>query len=315
MSQVKPYILKLKPACKDYIWGGRRLIDEYNIECDMERLSEAWVFSAHKDGNSTVLNGQLAGKTLLEAIGEMDGEPMGENSKKFEYFPVLIKLIDAKRDLSIQVHPDDAYAAKHEGGYGKTEVWYVVDCEEGAGIYFGFKEEITKEEMRRSIEENTITDALMRVDAKKGDCFFIPSGTVHAIGAGMLIAEIQQNSNSTYRVYDYGRLGADGKPRELHIEKAIDVSKTVPAQAVLHSDPDVIADCEYFKAVKKALDGSDVLTSSSDSFTALLAVAGCGTITCANEGFDFKAGDCFFIPAGYPDCVLSGDAELISVTV
>ena len=315
MEKVKPYILKLEPAFKDYIWGGRRLIDEYKMDCNLERLSEAWVLSCHKDGPSTVKNGPLCGKTLEEAIGSFSGKPCGEHCDRFDFFPVLIKLIDAKRDLSIQVHPDDNYAAKHEGGYGKTEMWYVVDCDKGASIYYGFKNEISKEDFRRSIEENTLTDLLKKIEVKKGDCFFIPAGTVHAIGAGMLIAEIQQSSNSTYRVYDYGRLGTDGKPRELHIEKALDVAVTAPAKAPHYENGDILADCQYFKAEKKNIGGQFDFAADGTSFVAVLAVEGKGNISGGGESLSFSAGDCFFVPAKTGECRITGEAVCIFVTV
>ena len=215
------YTLKLKPALKDYLWGGTRLKTEYKMETNLEKVAEAWVLSTHKDGAGIVLNGELEGKTLTEAVAAFGTDCLGENGKKFSYFPILIKLIDAKDDLSVQVHPDDEYALRVEGEYGKTEMWYIVDCEEGATLYYGFKEEISKEQFRAKIADNTITDVLNKVPVKKGDVFFIPSGTIHAIGKGILIAEIQQNSNTTYRVSDYGRLGADGNPAHFILIKRL----------------------------------------------------------------------------------------------
>lgn len=201
-------ILKLNPVFKDYIWGGTRLRDEFKMETDMDPVAEGWMLACHKDGMNTIDGGRYDGKTLKEVIDE-NGEIkiLGKNSEKFAYFPILIKIIDAKDNLSIQVHPDDAYAKRVEHEFGKTEIWYVLDADEGAELIYGFKEKISKDEFRKAIESNTLPEVLNSVKVHKGDLFFIEAGTVHAIGKGTLIAEIQQNSNSTYRVYDYGRLG------------------------------------------------------------------------------------------------------------
>lgn len=214
-------ILKLKPACKDYLWGGHRLVEEYGIEYDGDILAEAWELSCHPDGPSVITNGEYAGKTLKEFIDEKGMEVLGLHCRRFREFPILTKFIDARDNLSIQVHPGNSYALKNEGQYGKTEMWYVLDAEEGAILYYGFKKEITKEEFARRIKDNTILEVLNAVEVHKGDVLFIESGTLHAIGKGLLIAEIQQNSNVTYRIYDYGRVGKDGKKRDLHIEKAL----------------------------------------------------------------------------------------------
>ena len=218
---------ELIPPIKDYIWGGTKLREEFGKESGLERLAESWELSCHKDGVSVISGGEFDGMTLSEFVEEHP-EALGKNCGRFEFFPVLIKLIDARDDLSVQVHPDDDYAMRVEGGYGKTEVWYVIDCEEGAELIYGFAEETDSDTFRRAIEEGTLLDIVNRVPVKKGDVFFIEAGTLHAIGKGILIAEIQQNSNTTYRVYDYGRLGADGKPRELHIDKALDVTRCTP---------------------------------------------------------------------------------------
>lgn len=196
-------ILKLKPACKDYLWGGRRLVEEYGKEYDGETLAETWELSCHPDGPSVISNGKYAGKTLEEYIEKEGREILGTHCRRFREFPVLIKFIDANKDLSIQVHPDNRFALKNEGQYGKTEMWYVMDTEPGAFLYYGFKKEISREEFRRRINDNTLTEVLNSVSVKKGDTFFIEAGTIHAIGKGILLAEIQQNSNVTYRVYDY----------------------------------------------------------------------------------------------------------------
>ena len=195
-------ILKLKPSGKDYLWGGRRLIEEYGKEFDGEKLAETWELSCHPDGPSYVDSGEYKGETLSEYI-LMEGKKVtGTHSRPYEQFPLLIKFIDAHDDLSIQVHPDDSYAIAHENQYGKTEMWYIVDCEEGASLYYGFAREISREEFAGRIRNHTLLEVLNKVEVQKGDVLFIESGTIHAIGSGNLIAEIQQNSNVTYRVYD-----------------------------------------------------------------------------------------------------------------
>ena len=198
------YPLLLKAPLKDYLWGGNRLAAEYGFESDKEKIAEAWMLSCHKDGQSVVDNGELKGKTLAEAIEIFGADCLGENSKAFPYFPILIKLIDAKDRLSVQVHPDDEYALKNEGEFGKTEMWYIVDCEPDTKLIYGLNRAVSKEELEEKVNSDSITDICNYVPVKRGDVFFIPAGTLHAIGAGILIAEIQQNSNTTYRVSDYG---------------------------------------------------------------------------------------------------------------
>ena len=217
---------KIHPACKQYLWGGEKLIREYGISSPKTPLAEAWVLSAHSDGDSRISfsEGELCseGESFAEYL-KCHPEAVGSFGKAFPFFPTLIKLIDAKKALSIQVHPDDSFALSREGQYGKTEMWIVLEREEGAFLYFGFQKDYTEEEIRRAIEEENFPSLLCKVMVEPGDVFFIPAGTVHAIGAGILLAEVQQNSNLTYRVYDYGRKDAQGNTRELHVEKALEV--------------------------------------------------------------------------------------------
>ena len=221
-------ILKLIAPCKDYLWGGNRLREEYGKKMNSDKIAESWELSCHKDGQSVIEGGEFDGKTLSEYIDAKGKRVLGTNCERFEYFPILIKLIDAKDNLSVQVHPSNEYALRVEGEYGKTEMWYIVDCNEGAELLYGFKHEIGEEEFADRIKNNTLLEVTNNVPVHKGDVFFIESGTLHAIGKGILIAEIQQNSNTTYRIYDYGRVGADGKPRQLHIDKAVEVTDRIP---------------------------------------------------------------------------------------
>ena len=313
------YPLLLKAPVKNYLWGGNKLKTEYGFESDSEIAAEAWVLSCHKDGTNTVVGGEFDGKTLTEVLQIWGEEALGDRAKKFSYFPILIKLIDAKQKLSVQVHPDDDYALKNEGEYGKTEMWYVVDCEEGAQLIYGFKEDISKEEFERRIKDNTLTDVCNFVPVHKGDVFFISAGTLHAIGEGILIAEVQQNSNTTYRVSDYGRLGADGKPRELHIEKALDVTKcekpTLPygqVGEITENDGEKyreLARCDLFTTGVISLKKSTVI-NTKESFVSLVVLDGNADIHCKENTIVAKKGDSVFIPANL-SVELTGEAEIL----
>ena len=328
-------LLKLKPACKDYIWGGHRLKDEYNKEYDGDVLAETWELSCHPDGPSVITNGAYAGKTLAEYIQEQGRSVLGKKCEKFKDFPILIKLIDAKDNLSIQVHPDNEYALKNEGQYGKTEMWYVVDCEEGAFLYYGFSREVSREEFEERIRNNTLTEVLNAVPVKKGDVFFIEAGTIHAIGKNILIAEIQQNSNVTYRVYDYGRKDKSGKTRELHIGRALDVTRRKPAALQKPCAPH-LARCDYFTVDKICSGGagcsgragaadpvghrppekSDVWRgrATADSFVSILVLDGEGHVRCGGEAVSFRKGDSIFLSAGSGDYVIEGTCEALVTT-
>ena len=304
-------MMKLTPACKDYLWGGHRLVDEYGIKFDKEICAEAWTLSCHKDGESVVSGGEFEGKTLSQVIYILGKEILGTNCSRFEEFPILIKLIDAKRALSIQVHPDNEYALKNENQYGKTEMWYILEADEGAFLYEGFDHEISKEEFEQRIKNNTLTDVLHKAYVKKGDVIFIKPGTLHAIGEGILIAEIQQSSNVTYRIYDYGRVGADGKPRELHIDKALDVTKLVPPTPYVSKDGHLVS-CEYFQVDSVELGGDSAsLDVDKSSFLNILAVEGCATVSSGAQTLEVTKGESLFIPAGLGNITISGNAHLI----
>ena len=315
-------IFKLKPVFKDYIWGGTRLKDDFGFNSKLDKLAEGWMLACHKDGKSIIENGKYAGKALEDIIEELGSTAVaGTNSEKFPYFPVLIKLIDAKDNLSIQVHPDNAYAQRVEHEFGKTEIWYVLDAEPDATLVYGFKNKISSEEFKKAIEDDTLMDILNVVHVKKGDLFFIEAGTVHAIGKGTLIAEIQQNSNSTYRVYDYGRVGADGKPRELHIDKAVDVSKTEPPKYDIKpmGEPEekdgyietLLTKCDLFTVYHYDIEKGLTLSTDEKSFNHILIVDGNGEI----DGKNFKKGDSFFVPANYGEYKITGKCEVIMTKI
>jgi len=328
---------KIHPACKQYLWGGEKLIREYGISSPKTPLAEAWVLSAHPDGDSRISfsdesrfsegaassEGKKSseGRVFSEGDSCSHGESFAEYlkchpeaagslGKAFPFFPTLIKLIDAKKALSIQVHPDDSFALSREGQYGKTEMWIVLEREEGAFLYFGFQKDYTEEEIRRAIEEENFPSLLCKVMVEPGDVFFIPAGTVHAIGAGILLAEVQQNSNLTYRVYDYGRKDAQGNTRELHVEKALEVmdrkqlsayrqeafkkqgTKAAEENAVGKSTEgkDVagknvylerIGSCEYFTVDRLCLEDNAFYSGklTKESFLSLLVLEGEGVFT------------------------------------
>lgn len=308
----------MKPSCKDYLWGGKRLKEEYEKEYDGDILAETWELSCHPDGPSYIANGPYAGKTLQQYIQQEGKAVLGTHCRRFRDFPILIKFIDARDNLSIQVHPDNGFALKHEGQYGKTEMWYVMDAGNDAFLYYGFKREISKEEFAERIKKDTLLEVLHAVPVQKGDVLFIESGTIHAIGKDILIAEIQQNSNVTYRVYDYGRVGKDGKKRDLHIEEALAVTKRVPILKDNSSYPHV-ADCDYFTVDKLNLDGNVMKkmegTVSDDSFASILILEGEGRISDTDEVLNFKKGDSFFLSAGSGSYTVEGACDALITTI
>ncbi len=311
-------IFQLKPAFKEYVWGGRRLIEEYHKEYGGDILAESWELSCHPDGASVILNGTYSGCTLRDYLEKKGKTSLGSNCDKFEDFPILIKFIDAKDNLSIQVHPDNAYALKEEQQYGKTEMWYVLDAQEGAYLYYGFCEDISKEEFERKIVNGTLTEALNKIYVQKGDILFIEAGTIHAIGANIMIAEIQQNSNVTYRVYDYGRTDKNGNTRELHVQKALDVTTLSAMQRSKNFIPH-IAQCEYFTVDKLYLDGSTIASATGvvgeQSFVHILFLEGQGNICCQGENLTYQKGDSFFIEAGSGNYEVSGECEALITTI
>lgn len=302
--------MKLAPACKDYLWGGRRLIDNYGVNYEGNILAEAWVLSAHKDGASVIVNGKYAGKNFREYLAAE-----GYNADEF---PIMIKFIDAQDNLSVQVHPSDDYAQKFENQLGKHEMWYILDAAPNAFIYRGLNRQVTKAEFAARAKEGTLEEILQKVPAKKGDCFFIPAGTIHSVGKGILLAEIQQNSNVSYRIYDYNRIGADGKKRALHIEKSLDVADLKPFDYVNESYPH-LTKCKYFTADKINLDGKIFSRLEgkvdAESFLSVLILDGQGNISVDGETLNYVKGDSFFIPANSGKWTLEGIADAILTTI
>ena len=303
------HILRMNPVFKEMIWGGTKLRDSFGYDIPSDTTGECWAISAHKNGDCKIAGGRYDGRYLSQLWEE---EPELFGNYPGSQFPLLIKIIDAKNDLSIQVHPDDAYASEHENGsLGKTECWYVLDCEPGAFLYYGFDHEISKKEFAERIKNNTLTEVLNAVPVHKGDCFFIPSGTLHAIGKGIVVAEVQQNSNVTYRVYDYGRVGADGKPRALHVEKALDVTLCTPP--VKHDFGEHLAQCEYFTV--DARNGAFEGVADEKSFVSLLITDGEGTLTSGGETVAVKKGESYFLPAASGPYAVTGTCQTLVTTV
>lgn len=322
----RPFLLK--PAGKDYLWGGHRLKDDFSKEIDMEPLAETWECSTHPDGPSIVASGAHKGMLLTEVLKEHP-EYMGTHPKTDGGLPILIKFIDARQDLSVQVHPDDEYAKKYEhGSLGKTEMWYVLDATKDAKLVYGFYHDISKEKLKKSLEEGTVERYLQKVKVKKDDLFYIEAGTVHAIGAGILIAEIQECSNITYRMYDYNRMDKDGKPRTLHIERALEVANRIGTQTprqpmrVLRYQKgcasELLCRCKYFQVerqlinTEKCREMADFQTDGN-SFQVLLCVDGCGTLFGEGEMIHFFKGDCIFVPADSMPLKLHGRAQMLKV--
>ena len=292
--------LKLKPATKDYIWGGTKLKTEWGKQADTETVAECWELSTYPGSESEIDDARFKGYTLSKLLGKYP-EFFGEKLKNFSVFPVLIKLLDASGDLSVHVHPSDEYALKNEGEYGKTEMWYVLDAEEGAYIYYGFNRKVCADEVRKAVSENAVTALLNKVYVKKGDFFLVPAGTVHALCKGVTVYEVQENSNLTYRVYDYDRKGKDGKPRELHLEKALEVSNFSPAAEVNAVNAKLVGDAEVRKlvntdyfSVKEVRIRGEYLMYSPDSFITFTVAEGNGEI---ESGVSFKKGESYFLPA------------------
>lgn len=319
----------LKPAGKDYLWGGSRLKDDYSKDIDLSPLAETWECSTHPDGPSVVASGVYEGKELTEVLKEHP-EYLGTHPRTEGELPILIKFIDARQDLSVQVHPDDDYARVHEhGSLGKTEMWYVLDAAKDAKLVYGFYHDISREKLKKSLETGTVEKYLQKIKVHKDDLFYIEAGTVHAIGAGVLIAEIQESSNLTYRMYDYGRTDKNGKARELHIAKALEVanrkgsrSPRQPMRVLRYqkgSATELLCRCKYFQAERQLINTEQCremadFQTDSNSFQVLLCIDGCGTLFGEEEMLHFFKGDCIFVPADSIPLKLHGRAQFLKVS-
>lgn len=327
-SKNSPFLLR--PAGKDYLWGGSRLKDDFAKEIPITPLAETWECSTHPDGLSVVASGEDAGKTLRQVLDEHP-EYLGTRLADKGELPILIKFIDAKENLSVQVHPDDAYAAAHESGsLGKTEMWYVLDAEKDARLIYGFYHDMDREVLQKSLEEGTVEKYLRKIPVRKDDVFYIEAGMVHAIGAGVLVAEIQENSNLTYRLYDYDRVDKNGRQRPLHREKALEVadlkgsaSPRQPMRVLRYTRgcaSEFLCRCKYFQ-VERLLLNTEIcrkmaeMQIGSDSFQVLLCTSGCGVLYGEDQSsINFYKGDCIFLPADSVPMKLHGRAQLLRVS-
>jgi len=307
------YPMKLTPVFKDYLWGGTNLKKIFSGMSGMDRIAESWVLSAHPEGVTVIGNGAYAGMGLGDFVKKNGPEILGSDAASGE-LPLICKWIDAADNLSVQVHPDNGYALAYEGQTGKIEAWYVVDCEPGAEMYFGFNRKLSREEFEKRAKDGTIVEDLNRVSARPGEVCFIDSGVVHGIGKGMTVVEIGSNCNVTYRIYDYLRKDDRGNPRQLHIKKAADVIRLDVREEVLFENNGVF-DCRDFRMQKIELDGIMELNAGSESFHSLICVE--GSFSLLSDGMESAAvkGASFFLPAGMGTYLLRGNAVLIKTTV
>lgn len=308
----------LEPVFKDYMWGGQKLKNIFGKKVQNEECTaESWEISTNENGESRIKNVKFAGKTLTELFKDNDLKEaiFGTKCIYMKEFPLLIKFIDANNSLSVQVHPDNDYAKKNENSLGKTEMWYILDCEPGAQIICGVKAGVSKEMLKECINSDKIVECLNYIDVKKGDSIYIPSGTIHALLGKTLVAEVQQNSNLTYRVYDWGRVGNDGKPRELHIQKALDVINTQANFQVKNIDTNTtkvnLIESEFF--VTNKINVKDIFHEkvSRESFIAFNVIEGKGSLQVENQTYEIKKGDSFILPACVEQYQLQGKMELL----
>lgn len=319
------YLVKLQPAFKDNLWGGTKIRDYLGKDVgNMDVIAESWELSAHPAGESKIASGDFAGKTLSDYIFSIGKEKLGWKAQNYDKFPLMVKFIDAKDNLSVQVHPADEYAMTVENEFGKNEMCHILDADEDSFIYDGFNRDVTAEEIRERIKNNTLTDVLNKIYVKKGETYFLKAGTVHAIGSGCFICEIQQSSNVTYRLYDYGRKDKNGLLRELHIDKALDVlnmnstspkpSDTYETIVQNNNKKRLIGQCKYFTVNLYDVDGEISLPSIESSFQVFINIFGTGTISDGVNSFDTKLGDTWFC-ASKQKISLQGKFKMLVVNV
>ena len=298
-------LVKLKPGVKDYIWGGT-YFKKFNKGTSLDRVSECWELSVRDNDSSIIASGKDEGKRLVDVLTKEDIGPVMD---RFPYFPLLIKLIDAKENLSVQVHPSDDYALKYEQSFGKSEMWHIISADEGSGLYVGLNKDYTKEEIERALKEGSILNCLNFFKVKPGDTFVINPGTIHAIGAGVRLIEIQQNSNLTYRLYDYNRVDKDGHPRELHIKKALDVID-YKQYKVVKSDNELLADNKYFTVKEVNFDKELEVNANERAFISFTFLEGEGLV----DDIPYSKYDTFFLPHG-KKCLIKGKGKVVISTV
>jgi mannose-6-phosphate isomerase len=316
---LKPYPLLFQPEMKERVWGGRAL-EQFGLSLPDGHIGEGWMIGDHPNGTTKVVNGELTGLGLDQIREQYGKELFGTKgfSEKNGRFPLLIKLLDCQDDLSVQVHPNDHYDRLPQGELGKTEMWYILDAKPGAKIIYGLNDNVTREQLAEAIADNRILDCLREITVEAGDSFYIPAGTVHALGAGVLVAEIQQNSDSTYRLYDYNRLGLDGRPRELHIEDSLNVI-AYEGSGASHMKTDLsaanqwltLANSPFFVTEKGKVEQAWELQTSSESFVIHIICDGSGSIRWADGELQVKPGECYLLPANLGDYSLHGSMTVL----
>ncbi|MFW6269495.1 MAG: type I phosphomannose isomerase catalytic subunit [Bacillota bacterium] len=322
------YPLKFKPVYKEKIWGGNKISKFFKRKLSRENIGESWEVTAHPNGVSVVKNGFLQGKKITDLIKESRKDLLGQvNIDTGGNFPLLIKFLDANQKLSVQVHPDNNYAQKVEGEPGKTEMWYIIDCEPEAKLVYGLKPGTTRREMKKAIKQGNLENLLNEITVKPGEVYFIPSGTIHAIEEGILLAEIQQNSDTTYRVYDWNRTDAEGKSRPLHIDNALEVANFQQKPSSIKNkiltittqnyNRHFLAACPYFVTEKLELQNSCNLKSefTENKFIILMILDGSGEIIHKNTKYQIKAGETIMIPAALKEIALQGNLNLLKTYI
>lgn len=319
---MKLYPLQFQPILKDRIWGGTKLKTYLNKPITSEVTGESWEISTVENDVSVIANGLFKGKSLNELINEFPEAVLGTRvNKQFgKQFPLLFKYLDAREDLSIQVHPNDKLAKERHNSFGKTEMWYVMQADEDAKLIVGFKEKSSPEEYLKSLENKTIIDILDTKKVKKGDVFFLETGTVHAIGAGTVIAEIQQTSDITYRIYDFDRVDTSGNTRELHVDLALDainydVVKAEKNYLKVENESNEIVNCKYFTTNIIPLDGNLIVAKNKESFTVYMCVDGTFDLNYKGEKFHYKTGDTLLIPAEMTEFEILGKASILEIYI
>ena len=327
LSRPVPFLLR--PATKDYLWGGSRLNDDFSKDVPADSVAETWECSTHPDGVSIASGGEWDGVALTEIL-RAHPEYLGEHAHGGTELPVLVKLIDAEYDLSVQVHPDDEFARANENGQnGKTEMWYVLDADPDSRIAYGLHHAVSPDLFRRGVEDGSVEKYLQMVPVRRNELFFIPPGTIHAIGAGCLIAEVQQNSNLTYRLYDYNRTDRDGNRRPLHLEKGLAAANLdampeprQPMRLLRYSSgtaSELLCRCRYFQVERVLVNTEErrsvaAFRASPESFEIFLFLNGCGTMSCGGTMIRFFRGDCVFVPAGTDEIRLHARTEFLRIT-
>jgi mannose-6-phosphate isomerase len=319
------YPLFFEPDYKERVWGGTLLKDKMNKNIPYEHTGESWEVACHDNGDSVISNGVFKGKTLKNILKDYSKEILGYEMANKDKFPLLIKFIDAKDKLSVQVHPEDEYAMKVENGeLGKSEAWYILDAKPGAKLIAGLKDNVSKENFVKALDEGNLEEVLNEIEVKVGDVINIPAGFVHAIEDGILLAEVQQNSDTTYRVYDWNRVGLDGNMRELHIEKSLDVidfqgkhcKDVAKGLSIKNGDNEIIyyVANKYFSLEKVILKGT-MTSNTKNKFFIYMCVAGSGKVIYNNTEYDFKIGDTFMMPASLLEYELKGEAQLVKTYI